>query len=79
MNLGFAFFDVIGLSFLALLVLVIIGVGILAFEVWMFLDAWKNKSINEDRRLIWLIGMLLLHPFVALLYYFTDYKNDRKI
>jgi len=73
--LNIAFFDVLGLSLLAVLVLLILGGGILAFEIWMFVDAWKNKRISDDRRLIWLIAMILLHPIVALLYYFTDHKN----
>lgn len=72
------YFGAIELIGLTLFAVVLAFVAIFAFEVWMFVDAWKNKSINEDRRLIWLIGMILLHPFVALLYYFTDYKNARK-
>ena len=45
---------------------------IFIFEVFMFVHAIRNQRISNDRRILWLIGMLLFHPFVAIAYYFTD-------
>jgi len=58
---------------LLIVVLLVLAV-IFIFEVWMFIDVIKNKNINDERRLLWAIGMILLHPFVAIAYYFTDHK-----
>ena len=61
-----------GLSLAALSIIWILGVLILAFEVWMFVDVIRNDQIAQERKLLWLIGMVLIHPFVAIAYYFTD-------
>jgi hypothetical protein len=52
----------------------ILAIGILAFEIWMFIDVLRNPRLSAGRKLLWAIGMLLLHPFVAIAYYFTARK-----
>jgi hypothetical protein len=59
---------------LALLIL-LIGLAVLAFEVWMFVNAIQNRKISDEARILWLIGMVLVHPFIAIAYYFTDYQK----
>ena len=51
-------------------------VVILAFEVWMFIDAWNNRGITFKAKFWWLFGMLLLHPIIAIIYYLTDRKKN---
>ncbi len=48
---------------------------ILVFEVAMFVSVIRNKYIPENTRVLWIIGMLLIHPFIAIVYYFTDHKK----
>jgi hypothetical protein len=48
---------------------------VLAFEIWMFIDMLKNPHLTDQNRLLWAIGMLFVHPFVAILYYLTDHKK----
>jgi hypothetical protein len=60
---------------MAVLVLAILA-AILVFEVWMFISAIQNTAITQEVKLLWLIGMLLIHPFVAIIYYFTDYRKN---
>jgi hypothetical protein len=60
--------------FRSLLILLLIAV--LIFEIYMFFHVIRNKFIATNRKLLWLIGMLLLHPFIAIAYYFTDYKKE---
>jgi hypothetical protein len=54
-------------------------IGVLAvvfgFEIWMFIHALMNKRISSGRKFWWLVGMLVLHPFVALGYLFTDFRK----
>lgn len=59
------------------IVFIILAVIVFAFEVWMFVDAIKNPKISDTKKLVWCIGMLLIHPFVAVIYYFTDHKANR--
>ena len=53
----------------------LLAVAILIFEVVMFIDVIVNKNITDQARILWIIGMILLHPFVAIAYYFTDHKK----
>lgn len=59
------------LSVIALVIVVLI----LIFEVLMIISAIKNRAISDEARILWVIGMLLIHPFVAIFYYFTDHKK----
>jgi len=63
----------------AVLVILIflIVVIILVFEVWMFISAITNKKITNTAKVLWAIGMLLFAPFVAIVYFFTDYKKTK--
>jgi hypothetical protein len=49
---------------------------ILAFEIWMFINVMRNNRISQQRRLLWAIGIVLIHPFVAIAYYFTDFRTN---
>ena len=51
---------------------------ILTFEIWMLVDVIKNTKISAEERAIWIIGMLLVHPFVAVFYYFLRSRNKIK-
>ena len=59
---------------LAVLVLVLIAF-ILVFEIWMFIDVIQNDAISSEVKLLWIIGMFLLHPIVAIGYFFTDHRK----
>jgi hypothetical protein len=59
------------------LIFIIVILAIFAFEVWMFINAILNKKITDTAKVLWVIGMLLIHPFVAIAYYFTDYKKTQ--
>jgi len=49
---------------------------ILAFEIAMFINVITHKNISQTSKVLWVVGMLILHPFVAIIYYFTDYKKS---
>ncbi len=49
--------------------------GIVAFEIWMFVSVIRNKGISDSTRVLWILGMLLIHPLVAMFYYVSDYKK----
>jgi uncharacterized membrane protein HdeD (DUF308 family) len=68
-------FAFLGLGLPLLVIAILVGTAILVFEIMMIISAVTNKKIEDDRRILWVIGMLLIHPFVAIAYYFTDYKK----
>jgi hypothetical protein len=59
------------------LVIIIVLLAILAFEIAMFISVICNKHISGKAKALWIIGMLFIHPFVAIAYYFTDYKKAK--
>lgn len=58
-------------------VIIILILLIAVFEVWMIVDAALNKKISDKAKAWWIVGMILLHPFVAIVYFFTDHKKRR--
>jgi hypothetical protein len=71
-----AFAGIFGVGFTAIIIIVLIAV--LIFEIAMIIDAIKNKHITDNARILWIIGMLIIHPIIAIAYYFTDYKKGKK-
>lgn len=53
-------------------------IGLLVFEVKMILHAVRNRTLNSAQKTAWLVGMLLIHPFVACAYYAFVYKDNPK-
>ncbi|MDB5185097.1 MAG: hypothetical protein JWN38_905 [Candidatus Saccharibacteria bacterium] len=58
-----------------ILPILLVGLVLLVFEIAMIVSAIRNQAITYNAKLLWILGMLLLHPFVAIAYYFTDYKK----
>ena len=71
----FRFASIFGLGLVAGLIVIAAVALILAFELWMLISAITNKNISDTARIWWIIGMVLVHPIVAIVYYFTDYKK----
>lgn len=61
------------------LILILLAAVVLAFEVWMFVSALQNPRLNDSQRLIWCIGMVLVHPFVAIAYYFMEHTKGNEL
>lgn len=51
---------------------------VLAFEIWMFIDVFSNPKLTQQSRILWAIGMLLLHPFVAIVYFFMYFLPKQR-
>lgn len=61
-----------------MIILILLGLAILVFEVLMFVDVIQNKKLTDNERALWAIGMVLVHPIVAIVYYFiARSKLDR--
>jgi hypothetical protein len=58
-------------------IILVVAILIFAFEIWMIIDAAINKRITDKARAWWIIGMLIIHPFVAIVYFFTDHRKRK--
>jgi hypothetical protein len=56
-------------------VIIVVAVLIFAFEIWMIVDAAVNRQMSDRARVWWIIGMLIIHPVVAIVYFFTDHRK----
>lgn len=56
-------------------IVIVVAILLLAFEIWMIVDAAINKKLSDKAKAWWIIGMLLVHPFVAVVYFFTDRRK----
>ena len=41
----------------------------------MTVDVAINKKISDKAKTWWIIGMAVIHPIVAIVYFFTDHKK----
>lgn len=53
------------------LLLIFGGILVLAFEVWIFVDLLQNPRLTSEAKVLWAVLMFLIHPIVAIVYYFT--------
>ncbi|HXT12424.1 MAG TPA: PLD nuclease N-terminal domain-containing protein [Candidatus Angelobacter sp.] len=60
--------------------LFILPLGLLAtaFWIWMLIDAAKNRGLNNDERVIWVVVVALLHFLGAAIYFFAG-RPKRKL
>lgn len=59
------------------LFLVPIGLALLAFWIWMLVDAIQNKGLAEGEKIGWVIAIVLLHWLGALLYFFIGHPKRK--
>lgn len=69
---GFTFLGLAGAT--GLLVMLVL-LAILVFEIAMLVSVIRNKYITGNAKALWILGMILVHPIVAIVYFFTDYKK----
>ena len=55
--------------------LVIVLAAIVAFEIWMLVDVVQNQNVSSNAKMFWIVGMFLIHPIVAIVYFFTDHQK----
>jgi hypothetical protein len=61
-----------------LVLIILVVLLILAFEVWMLVDDITNKKVPTKHKVWWAIGMFLVHPFVAIIYFFVSRLHYNK-
>jgi Phospholipase_D-nuclease N-terminal len=57
-----------GMEILVLLIVLPLGLLVLTFWIWMLIDAIQNKGLTDGEKVGWVIAIVLLHWFGALLY-----------
>ncbi|MGF7229514.1 MAG: hypothetical protein ACQR33_06075 [Candidatus Saccharibacteria bacterium] len=64
----------LALGFPEIVILIVLS-AILAFELWMLMAIWQSEKLSGEAKVLWTVAMLVFHPFVALYYYFTFYRD----
>ncbi len=70
-------FAFLGLGLPLSLLAAVVLLAIFVFELTMIVSVVQNKHITDNTKVLWVVGMFLIHPFVAIAYYFTDYKKSK--
>ena len=65
----FALFDLIGLGLG--LILVPFGLLLFAFWIWMLIHAITNRGLTDGEKIAWVLVVLFLHFFGAVIYFFV--------
>lgn len=63
-------------GWVALIILALLLV--LAFELWMLVDCITNKKVPTPHKVWWIVGMFLVHPLVAIAYFFASRLHYNK-
>jgi prolipoprotein diacylglyceryltransferase len=56
------------------LIAITLGLGILAFWIWMIVDCIQNETREGHDRLIWVLIIVLTKLVGATIYYFVRYR-----
>lgn len=51
--------------------IIIFGLAFLVFDILMIIDAAGNKNLSTLAKTLWILGIILISPVVAVVYYFT--------
>jgi len=73
----FAAFLVGGIAMLLALVLVPLGLLLLAFWIWMLVDAIQNKGLADGEKIGWVLAIVFLHFLGSALYFFIGRPKRR--
>lgn len=63
------------MSALLPVIVILLIIALEVFEVWMFIHAIMNERLAPVNRALWAVGMVVIHPFVAIVYYFVEYQK----
>lgn len=58
--------------------IIIFGLAFLVFDILMIIDATSNKSLGTLAKVLWTLGIILVSPVVAIVYYFTARAKSTK-
>lgn len=68
------------LVILGMLLLAPLSLAVMAFWIWMLIDAIQSKGLGETEKIVWVLVIALTHFIGALVYFFVGRpkaKNPR--
>jgi hypothetical protein len=73
----FAAFLFSGVAILLTLVLIPLGLLLMAFWIWMLVDAIQNKGLADGEKIGWVLAIVFLHLLGSALYFFIGRSKHR--
>jgi hypothetical protein len=58
------------IGLLVMAFLVIIGILLFAFWIWMLVDAIQNKGVSDGEKIGWVLAIVFFHFLGSVLYFF---------
>ena len=63
---------------LALLLVIPLSLAVMAFWIWMLVDAARNQGLSDGEKVAWVLIIALVHFLGALIYFFVGRPNHRR-
>jgi len=55
--------------------LIVIGLLLFVFWIWMLIDAIKNPALSNTEKIVWVLVILFLHFLGAVIYFFAGRRR----
>ena len=62
----------------ALLLIIPLSLAVMAFWIWMLVDAAQNKGLSDGEKVAWVLIIALVHFLGALIYFFVGRPKGKE-
>ena len=63
---------------LALLLIIPLSLAVMAFWIWMLVDAARNQGLSDGEKVAWVLIIALVHFLGALIYFFVGRPKGKE-
>ena len=64
---------------LALLLVIPLSLAVMAFWIWMLVNAAQNKGLSDGEKVAWVLIIALVHFLGALIYFFVGRPKAKEL
>jgi hypothetical protein len=64
---------------LAMLLIIPLSLAVMAFWIWMLVDAAQNKGLSDGEKVAWVLIIALVHFLGALIYFFVGRPKAKEL
>ena len=64
---------------LAMLLIIPLSLAVMAFWIWMLVNAAQNKGLSDGEKVAWVLIIALVHFLGALIYFFVGRPKAKEL